>query len=154
MTEDQRLYQLNQVFFPSAPIEKRNLFYGRTDQIDRVIDITQERGQHGVLFGERGVGKTSLANIIMEILQGNVICSKITCSRNETYKSLWTKALQKIEFSSASRGIGFNAIEKINPQQLSLFLPQADDINSIDVQTILENLQTNLLFVFDEFDSI
>ena len=38
------------------------------DRLDTVAAINQ-RGQHVVLYGERGVGKTSLANVMAEVLK-------------------------------------------------------------------------------------
>src|SRR3546814_3744308 len=35
-----------------------------------------------------------------------------------------------------------------------MFLPDRDDIDSLDIQNILEQVTGNLLFVFDEYDSI
>lgn len=153
-TEENRLFRISEVFSPSAPIERRSLFYGRTEQIEKIIGAMFEKGQHAVLFGERGVGKTSLANIIMEILANGVVCSKVTCSKKETYKTLWAKALRKIQFQTINRGIGFTATEYTDTRSLSASLPTSDDIDSIDIQNILEHLRSNLLFIFDEFDSI
>jgi len=53
-----------QVFTPAAPIDAESLFAGRNTQIRQVVDAVIQKGQHAIIFGERGVGKTSLANII------------------------------------------------------------------------------------------
>jgi transcriptional regulator with AAA-type ATPase domain len=55
-------------FSPSAPISRVTLFAGRDNQIMRCIDIVYRRGQHGIIFGERGVGKTSFANLIADFI--------------------------------------------------------------------------------------
>ena len=55
-------------FSPGAPIDKKSLFAGRTAQVISVIQAIVQRGQHVVLFGERGVGKTSLAAVLYEFL--------------------------------------------------------------------------------------
>ena len=52
------------LFRPKAPIEDDKLFQGRLKQVSDVLDVIYEDGAHAVIFGERGVGKTSLANII------------------------------------------------------------------------------------------
>src|SRR5262245_7615521 len=59
----------NRTFSPAAPIDQLTLFAGRIQELRRVIDATTTRGQHVVIFGDRGVGKTSLANIALEILK-------------------------------------------------------------------------------------
>ncbi|PAW94215.1 hypothetical protein CKK33_12245 [Mucilaginibacter sp. MD40] len=148
-----KLETLESVFSPSAPIQQRDLFFGRIDQIQKVHSAVLERGQHAVLYGERGVGKTSLANIIATVLP-DIITSKTTCNRTEKFKDLWNKALKKVEFSNMEKSIGYRAHERQNIYQLNLFLPEKEDVDSTDIQNIFENLTNPLLFIFDEFDSI
>ena len=51
------------LFTPGAPIDEYALFAGRQPQIQKISDTVVSKGRHAVLFGERGVGKTSLASI-------------------------------------------------------------------------------------------
>jgi hypothetical protein len=55
---------IGQVFTPGSPINERDLFAGRIEQLEKIIDAVSERCCHAVLFGERGAGKTSLTNIV------------------------------------------------------------------------------------------
>ncbi len=57
-------FEANQLFTPSAPIAVAELFAGRQQQAARIVDAIGERGRHIVLHGERGVGKSSMAQII------------------------------------------------------------------------------------------
>jgi replication-associated recombination protein RarA len=86
----QRLIDLERAFSPSAPIASKELFLGRYQQIEKTCDAINERGQHFVVYGERGVGKTSLANIINSKLT-NVCVAKVTCNRGEDFKQIWEK---------------------------------------------------------------
>lgn len=106
-----------------------------------------------MVFGERGVGKTSFANIICTKLS-NVTSAKITCNRDDNFKQLWRRALAKIKFSTDAGGARYTAEVHRDAQQLDMFLPSNDDIDSLDIQHILEKVQGNLLFVFDEYDSL
>ena len=58
--KDERLKTLNEVFSPISPIKRRDFFFGRRIQLEDVVDAINETGQHAILYGERGVGKTSL----------------------------------------------------------------------------------------------
>ena len=49
--------QVHLAFSPSAPIDSTDLFAGRTRQIERLLGAIFQRGQHAIIFGERGVGK-------------------------------------------------------------------------------------------------
>jgi MoxR-like ATPase len=62
-----RIARVGRVFSPGAPVDKYALFAGRREQVADVINAVNQRSQHVVLFGERGVGKTSLANVLGEI---------------------------------------------------------------------------------------
>lgn len=144
---------LNRAFSPSAPITSDELFSGRYEQIEKVCDSINERGQHFVVYGARGVGKTSLANIINTKL-ANVVVAKVTCNKEDNFKQLWQKALSKVNFYEKTEGIGFVPEKHLTTAQLDLFLPNKDNINSLDIQSIFENMKKHLCFVFDEFDRI
>jgi Cdc6-like AAA superfamily ATPase len=154
MDQKEKHNLLNQVFSPSAPIQSKDLFRGRIQQLSDITDAILEPGQHVVLFGERGVGKTSLANI-MNINFQNVLSAKVTCNRSQNFRGVWEAALSKIRFEYSTQGIGFQAVEKKQVVQLDLFLPSdLQEISSQDVQNVLEKVNNHLLFIFDEFDSI
>ncbi len=63
-----RYGKLSSVFTPGVPVHSRDLFVGRFDQIMLVTAALSQPGQHVVLYGERGVGKTSLANVLTEFV--------------------------------------------------------------------------------------
>ena len=59
----ERMPLVAEAFRPSAPIDRRSLFSGRTDQIAELFSVVAQPGAHAVVYGERGVGKTSLAAV-------------------------------------------------------------------------------------------
>lgn len=78
------------VFTPYQPIMDKELFFGREKEVSNVIKQLNTPGQHSILFGDRGVGKSSLANITAEMLKtltdGNLI--KKRCSSDDTFISI------------------------------------------------------------------
>ena len=154
MTTEEKLEILNKVFSPTAPIEQKDLFIGRIDQISNLGMTIDERGQHAVLYGERGVGKTSLSNLML-LIYHDLLTAKVTCNRTETFRTLWSKALKKVHFIKEEKGVGFKASQKRSTIQLDLFLPvDKDEIDSDDILNNFDKLSNKILFVFDEFDSI
>ncbi len=139
MNKTEKLDLLNVVFSPASPIKKRELFFGRKQQVDKVKQALEQRGQHAILYGERGVGKTSLANIISEIFP-DVICSKVTCNRTENFDAIWRKALSKITITYSSEGIGFKAGEKKEIKQLDFFIQNVEDLDSTHIEHVFEIL--------------
>src|SRR5688500_1864113 len=57
-------FEANQLFTPSAPIAVAELFAGRQEQAAKIVEAVGERGRHVIMYGERGVGKSSMAQII------------------------------------------------------------------------------------------
>lgn len=150
----ERLASLGVAFSPSAPISSRDLFRGRYQQLEQACAAVNEKGQHFIVFGERGVGKTSFANIIDSCLK-NVVVIKVTCNRNEDFKQVWEKALAKVRFATSHDRAGFHPEKIVTPIQLDLFLPANKAVvDPLDIQTVLERVRSHLLFVFDEFDTI
>jgi Cdc6-like AAA superfamily ATPase len=153
MSATDRLMSLEKAFSPSAPILAMDFFLGRLEQIDAVVEGINERGLHVIVHGERGVGKTSFANAVGSELV-NVFPVKVTCNRNDNFKTLWEKAFAKVEFEQVSSGMGFVPVESREAIQLDLSLPAKKEISPLDVQFALEKTTSNLLFIFDEYDAV
>lgn len=144
---------LHRAFSPSAPITSEEFFLGRFDQLVKAVDAINQRGQHIVIFGERGVGKTSFANIVSTKIS-NVVVSKVTCTRGDTFNDIWRRALARVVFTQEARGFGFTAKSTQEEMQLDMFVPEAAELGSAEVQRVFEQLNVYVLFVFDEFDSV
>lgn len=153
-TKEQRLQKLNLAFFPSAPIKKTDFFCGRIDQLTRVCDAINEDGQHAILYGERGVGKTSLANIMTESLT-NLFPVIVTCNRKDSFNNIWMQALGKVQYSTTTQGIGFKSNEIEHFVNLSNYIdPKSNNFQSDIINLLNSYNQYKFLFIFDEFDNI
>lgn len=58
--------RLRNAFTPSQPIVDGKMFAGRTDLLANMISSIEDRRLHLVLYGERGIGKTSLLHVLAE----------------------------------------------------------------------------------------
>jgi Cdc6-like AAA superfamily ATPase len=94
-------FEANQIFTPSTPITIAELFAGRQRQMFRIVDAIGERGRHVILFGERGVGKTSLAQIVPYIIPAPIsrirFC-RIQCYPVDTFSSICGRIFKEIRF--------------------------------------------------------
>jgi type II secretory pathway predicted ATPase ExeA len=140
-------------FRPSAPIDSR-AFSGRESQVTAVLNACAQRGQHVVIYGERGAGKTSLVNTICEMLRAKFVmpeCGTINCDQTTTFASLWRSILSEIPLSRNSpvnRSAGNGDRTQGTYAQL---LP--DEVTPHSVRTALQN-RGRFLFIIDEVDRI
>lgn len=61
--------RVRDVFTPNMPIATKDFFFGRTTEVNALIGHLNTPGQHALLYGDRGVGKSSLANITSMLLE-------------------------------------------------------------------------------------
>src|SRR5580692_6398479 len=100
--QEKYFYQakLSGAFTPSAPVNRLDLFSGRKAQLDRVTDVIFQRGQHAVIYGERGVGKTSLANVLADWLRAlekhNYQVVRQNCSAVSNFNSIWQGVFREL----------------------------------------------------------
>jgi Cdc6-like AAA superfamily ATPase len=149
--------QASRVFTPAAPVDKQALFAGRRDQLRRVVDTVLQKGRHAIIFGERGVGKTSLANVLEDTLQapgGEVLAAHVNCDSMDTFESLWVKVFDDIELHREVRTAGFQP--SIFHQRMPVSQELTAPITTNRVRKILSALSESALLVIivDEFDRI
>lgn len=71
-------HKLTIAFRPHSPIEDPAAFQGRQEERDRVEEAIKTPGLHAIIYGERGAGKTSLANVASTITpRARVFCEKL-----------------------------------------------------------------------------
>lgn len=140
-------------FSPSAPIEGR-AFSGRKSQFTDVVNACVQRGQHVVIFGERGAGKTSLAKAIHEMLRAKFVtqaCGTINCDQTTTFASLWRTILSGIPISRNAPAIGFRSGADRSEGTFAERLPE--NVTPESVRAALQN-RGKFLFIIDEIDRI
>lgn len=143
------------VFRPGAPVDRFTLFAGRGPQINEIIQATVQPGRHVVMFGERGVGKTSLAKVLAEILSDAGVqllnSGTINCDGTDNFGSLWLKIFRELTIIMRRSGIGF--ISEIEEQHsLDSMLPEV--ITPDDIRYVLSKIQGSVIIILDEIDRI
>jgi Cdc6-like AAA superfamily ATPase len=155
---EQIALDVGHVFTPAVPVSESDLFAGRANEIRRIIDAINHRGQHAVIFGERGVGKTSLANVVSSRLKGNVpiLVAHVTCNATDDFTSLWRQVLQNVELvQPRRRQPGFHSLAILEETRAAAEVLR-DDLSPDDLRRLLTLIghEKILIIVFDEFDRI
>lgn len=151
-----RLRLVGEVFRPSAPIDRRSLFSGRSEQIAELFAIVGQPGQHAVIYGERGVGKTSLAAVTTEMLRSaNMLVARATCDVSDDFDTIWRKVLDEIQLHTVREGVGF-APASSETWRTAASLLHGDAVSPNDVRRAVERVaqQRELVVFVDEFDRL
>lgn len=143
--------QSAQVFSPAAPIDQYRLFAGRVKQVREVLTAANQRGMHVIMFGERGVGKTSLANILAELIGVDGVRSlnsgTVNCDVSDDFDSLWRKIFRELTVYSENEdgsGIDESTLDRV----------LADTVTPDDVRFLLDRIPQPVMIVLDEIDRI
>lgn len=124
-------------FTPSLPRGFGPLFVGRQSFLRRLMTAVQDERVHVVLYGDRGVGKTSLTKAFGELAKrsGYTVLRR-SCGASTTYDGLFRSILDSVHSRTAS-GAG---------------LPKAPmDVEQV-VDAFAASPGSRLLIFFDEFD--
>jgi Cdc6-like AAA superfamily ATPase len=96
--------------FSAAPLRTpdnrsdEELYAGRSSEAHRLMEAVQDPAKHIVLYGERGVGKTSISNNFWkkyDKLSHPVIFARVQVYPSDNFSSLWLRVLE--EFKSVSQ---------------------------------------------------
>jgi Cdc6-like AAA superfamily ATPase len=147
-TLEELLDKIAEAFRPSAPIHDGALLTGRATQLLDLQGMSRAAGAHAVIFGERGVGKSSVSRVFLQYLEGRGIKSAlINCVADSTFENLWTEM--------------FDAWAEREEEVLNFDLAEALRLagSGISPQSLVRALlaqsrETSVVLVFDEFDQI
>ena len=155
-TEQYKYLQLlAEVFTPTQPIALPDLLSGRRELVNRLMMDIFAPSQHVLLYGDRGVGKTSIARVLAVLAEEangvNGRCSyMVSCASNDTYASIWRKVFREIRV--AERAIGFQTTGQKGTTR-SLEPPNSFD-SPDEARLLLQRLQNPTTIIIDEFDRV
>lgn len=144
--------KLWEAFTPTKPKRWSRYFAGRRWAIQRVITAIEEEQAHVVIFGARGIGKTSLANVLAESAsQVDYQVLRCPCSADITFEEIFRGFLRNLpsEFMDRSTRAKNPAVEHF--EQL---LPRGS-FGPSELTVALSYLKLeHVILIIDEFDRI
>ena len=151
MTEDDWLslsFEISRSF-TGTPIRESDLFAGRALEISRMLKATMNIGRHVVLYGDRGVGKTSLSNIFWKRFNAGLqsfVVGKVQARPDDDFDSLWRRGLEELSGSLKLKGAA---------TELGLSIDDSR-VTPSQVRRELEQINPNLLpiVIIDEYNEI
>ena len=149
--------QLASIFSPSAPIGSIDLFAGRMEEIRQSVSAVSQQGQHVILFGERGVGKTSLAGLVHEFWSDlakdrtGVFPVRYNCDSADTYTRIWANIAESIKDGFEKKGERPPTGETWEELFADL---RNENASPHSVRRLLDIADGTFVIVIDEFDQI
>lgn len=149
MTDDVRyrfIALISQAFTPGAPIDNKDLFAGRRPQVEKLISTIFQKGEHAILYGERGAGKTSLANTLFDflVLMGKFkyYRAKVNCAADMSFEALWKTIFRQLVFTT-TEGLS-TTLDELLPE----------NPNSENIRETFQLFHDPSIVIIDELDKI
>ena len=151
-----KIARVGEIYTPSYPIEIIDLFSGRELQFREITSAITQKGRQIIIYGDRGVGKTSFANIVRALFQSQRQVSKVSCNSDDTFETLWHNIMSKLKYNyiEAKQAIGFGA--EIEETDKELIMSNLYSVEQMTIPVILQifELLRNPIVIIDEFDRL
>lgn len=144
--------KLRHAFTPSQPVADRRLFAGRDDVLKTIIRSIEDQRLHVVLYGERGIGKTSLMHVLTQAAtEARYIVVYTSCGANSNFDETFRAAAGEIPLLFHS-GFSPTAAEAEKGSSLADLLPN-EPLTPRKFGDLCARLTgTRVLIILDEFD--
>ena len=150
-SEAVELLDLWQVFTPTRPQMADQLFIGRQSVIERIISAIEEEHAHVVIYGGRGIGKTSLSNVIAESARSaGYHVARCACDSETNFEQLFGDFLRRLPVDLMDRSAQGNG----PPVQSFDQLLDSGRLSPTDLSIIFGNLIERVILIIDEFDRV
>ncbi len=151
---------LRQFFTPTQPITLPDLLTGRMDLLTRVCENLLLPSQHVLLYGDRGVGKTSIARVLALAAEGmedyESLPITVSCDTNDTFPTIWRKVLREIRILRRRRSVGLTRIDDVGVA--TRYDPPGSLNSPNDIRILVEDLisagSKPLTVIIDEYDRV
>jgi Cdc6-like AAA superfamily ATPase len=142
--------ELWEAFTPSKPKNSSRFFAGRHWAIQRVITAIEEDQAHIVIYGPRGIGKTSLSNVLAEAAgEADYEVLRYPCSSGTTFEEIFRGLLRSLpsDFMDRATQARFRDVEN-----LGQLLPPGEFGPTELTETLNQLKLEHAIMIIDEFD--
>jgi len=139
-------------FAASQPVADRRSFAGRSEVLERLIRATEDLRLHVVLYGERGLGKTSCLHMLAHVArEAGYLVVYISCGTKSAFEEVIRCAAAQVPLLYC-RGVAPASAEVEAGKTFADILP-ADPFSPQAASEVLASIvDTRVLVILDEFD--
>ena len=164
--EKQKNHKVNIYYTPSYPVCSRSYLCGRIEEILLIFAALRSAGRLCLIYGDRGIGKSSLALSTLEGGKEHEILPEIVfqyrCIKNTTFKDIIEKAAifideaykhDKVEttkkYGARARFLDLFSLEGSREEKITI---EKEELTANKAASVLHHLESVLLI--DEFDVV
>lgn len=144
--------KLHEAFTPSQPVSDRKRFAGRQDVLTSVIRAIEEQRLHVVLYGERGLGKTSVVHVLTQAARdARYLVVYVSCGADSNFDEVFRTIAGHIPMLFHST-VGPTSPDVEKGKTLADTLPSSPISPRIASDILAKVVGTRVVVVLDEFD--
>jgi hypothetical protein len=146
--------KLREAFTPSQPVTNKRLFAGRLQVLVQLIEAIEDRLAHVVVFGERGIGKTSLLHILADLArESDYLTLRATCGAGAKFDVMFRNLLQEVPLVYHRSVSPTDEGSEIGANIANLLPDYAFDAR--ELSDLLQGVTScRVLIILDEYDRI
>lgn len=144
--------RLRSAFTPSQPITDKRMFAGRIDVLTTLIRSIEDQRVHVIMYGERGIGKTSLVHVLTQAAEeARYIVVYCSCGAGSTFDEIFRAVSADVPLLF-HRGFAPTDDEAEKGGTLADLLPSTPLTPRLMADLFAKLTGTRVLVVLDEFD--
>jgi hypothetical protein len=144
--------KLLSAYTPVQPVTDRRMFAGRIGIMNTLIHAVEEQRQHVVIYGERGVGKSSLLQLISQAAKdARYLVAYIDCGQRSEFGETFRALAATIPLMYHS-GYGPTSPESERGDTLADLLGPEPVTVGTAVEALSKIEGTRVLLILDDFD--
>ncbi|MDB5454166.1 MAG: hypothetical protein JWO33_2744, partial [Caulobacteraceae bacterium] len=146
--------RLRNAFTPSQPITDWSRFAGRTEMLTQLIRATEDGRLHTVLYGERGIGKTSILHVFAQAARNaRYLVSYVSCGAGSDFDEMFRAVADDIPLLYHG-SYGPTSPEAERGATFASLLPEGE-ISVRQASDLCAKITgTRVLIILDEFDRV
>lgn len=146
--------KLRNAYTPSLPISDRKRFAGRNNVLNAVIRSLEDQRLHIIIYGDRGIGKTSLLHVLSQAArEARYIVVYISCGESSNFNDTFRAVSAEVPALYHS-AVSATANPAEQGATLAEMLPEEPVTPRFMADLFSKLVGTRVLVVLDEFDRV